>query len=138
MKKLACLKVLCLATVLLISMGMLASAELRLNRQFGDNMVIQRDKPVNITGAADKGATVTVMFAGQKKTAKAGGDGAWSVTLDPLAKSSKGQKLTASVKGKTASVDNVVVGDVILFARQTSIDVSLGRDDAGKKAAKKT
>ena len=27
------------------------------------------------------------------------------------------------------------MGDVILHARQTSIDISLGRDDAGKKMA---
>ena len=116
---------------------------LELNRNFTDNMVLQRDKPLVIRGTADKGADVTVAFApstgsgqaGQTKTGKADDAGVWSVTLDPLAASAKGAKLTASGKGKTAEIKDVVVGDVFLHARQTSIDISLGRDETGKKVA---
>ena len=98
-------------------------------------MVIQRDKPLVISGSATKGTEVIVAFAGQKKSSKANGDGVWSVTLKPVSASSKGSKLTASSKGNTVSIDNVVVGDVFLHARQTAIDISLGRDNEGKKVA---
>lgn len=115
---------------------MSASAELHLNRYFADHMVLQRDKPITVTGFDKAGATVTVSFAGQSKTAAAGDDGAWAVTLDALAGSATGKTLSVkSSTGKTIARSDVVVGDVYLFARQTSIDVSLGKDAQGEKAA---
>lgn len=114
-----------------------AGAELRLNSYFTDNTVLQRDKPVTVNGFADRGATVTVTFGNQKKTAKAGADGKWSVALDAMAANAEGKKLTAAAAGDTETVANVVVGDVFLFGRQTYIDVSLGRNAVGKAAAAK-
>jgi sialate O-acetylesterase len=111
------------------------AAELSLNRYFSSNMVLQRDKPLSIKGTAENGADVTVSFAGQTKSAKADASGNWVVTLDPVSASAKGAELKALSKGKTVSISNVVVGDVILHARQTNIDISLGRDEEGKKVA---
>ena len=115
----------------------LGAAELRFSRQFTDNMVIQRDQPAIITGFADEGADVTVTFAGQKKTTKVDEQGAWSVTLDPMPANANPQTLTvsSSARNPKAEIRNVLVGDVFLFARQTSIDISLGRNAAGRKAA---
>lgn len=120
---------------IIISIAQLQAAEFSLNRYFSNNMVLQRDKPLSIKGSADNGADVTVSFAGQTKSAKADASGNWVVTLDPVSASAKGAELKAISKGKTVSISNVVVGDVILHARQTSIDISLGRDEEGKKAA---
>jgi len=119
-----------------IMVSAVSGAELRFNNYFTDNMVLQGGKPVLIKGFADKGATVTVSFAGQTKTAKAE-DGTWAVTLDALSASDKPQKLTASssIGNQQSSIGNVLVGDVLIFARQSFIDVSLGKDDEGKKAA---
>jgi len=114
-----------------------SASGLELNRVFSDNMVLQRDKPLVIRGTAVKGADVTVEFAGQKKSAKADGNGAWSVTLDPVAASAKPAKLTAisSIGNQKSEIGNILVGDVFLHARQTNIDISLGRDEEGRKAA---
>jgi len=111
-------------------------SELRLNNYYTDHMVLQSEKPVLVKGFADKGATVTVSFAGQTKTAKAE-DGAWSVTLDPMPASDKPRNLTAtsSIGNLKSEVKNLLVGDVLIFASQSSIDVSLGRNEDGKKAA---
>jgi len=108
---------------------------LEFNKIFTDNMVLQRDKPLVIRGSADKGSEVTVEFAGLKKSAKSDDQGSWSVSLVPLPANGKGQKLTASSKGKRVSLADVVIGDVFLHARQTNIDITLGRDEEGKKAA---
>ncbi len=99
--------------------SVLTAAELRFARHFGDGMVIQRDKPAQINGFADKGAKITVAFARQSKTAAAGDDGAWSVTLDAMPANANGQELTATVGKLKSSVGNVLVGDVFL-ARRTS------------------
>ena len=55
----------------------------------GSGMVLQRDLPVPVWGWADAGEKVSVTFAGQTKTAKAGDDGKWMVKLDPLKASRK-------------------------------------------------
>jgi len=122
-----------------VAVGVLSparAAELRLHNYFTDNMVLQSGKPVLVKGVADKGATVTVSFAGQTKTAKAE-DGTWSVVLDALAVSDKPQNLTAvsSLGSLKSEIKNVLVGDVLIVARQSSIDISLGRDEEGKKVA---
>ena len=115
----------------------LMAGDLALGHHYTDDMVLQREKPVLIRGTAAKGATVTVGFSGQSKAAQADDAGEWSVTLDPLPASAEGKTLTvsSSTPGQAADIKNVVVGDVFLFARQTTIDVNLGRDETGRNAA---
>jgi len=115
-----------------------SAADLALSRHFSDNMVLQREKPVVISGTAGAGAKIAVTFAGQTETATADDEGAWSVTLDPVPANSRGQRLECRVqrfRGPRVVLENVVVGDVFLFARQTSIDISLGRDANTRAAA---
>ena len=119
---------------LLILTSILSSAEPRFHSFFTDNMVLQRDKPALIKGWAEPGVMVMVDFSGQSKQTRAGKDGSWSVTLDPLSATDVGSSLTCRAEGVT-SLKNVIVGDVILFARQSYVDVHLGRSDEGRKAA---
>lgn len=51
---------------------------------YTDNMVLQREKPLQISGIANAGQKVTVAIAGQEKEATTTANGKWSVTLDPL------------------------------------------------------
>ena len=82
-----------LSILLILILASLTEAEVRLNSVFGDNMVLQRDIPVKIYGTADAGERVSVKFAGAEKSTKAGKDGTWSVTLDPMPANSKPQGL---------------------------------------------
>ena len=59
-----------------------AEAKLELPRVFGDDMVVQRDKPVQVWGWADKGAQVAVEFSGQSKKTTADDSGKWLLALD--------------------------------------------------------
>ncbi len=112
----------------------LSAADLTLNRYFSDNMVLQRDKPLTIRGSAAQGAEVTIAFSGQTKSATADADGMWSVTLAPISANAEGQTLTVSASdSQPVSRNNIVVGDVFLHARQTSIDISLGRNEQGQQ-----
>jgi sialate O-acetylesterase len=130
------MKKLILCAGMFLSCGLAGQgADLRFSQHYSDNMVLQREKPVLVRGFADKGAEVTVTFADQTKKTKADGDGSWSVRLEPLSANRKGSELKAAVNGQAVKLTDVLVGDVFLFARQTTIDVSLGRDEAGRKAA---
>ncbi len=68
-----------------------ASAALTLPAVFSDHLVLQSGKPVPVWGTADANAEIVVSIAGQKKTAKAGADGQWSLKLDPLTASAEAQ-----------------------------------------------
>ncbi len=73
-------------------------ADVKLAGLFGDHMVLQRDMPVRVWGWADPGEQVSVSIAGQSKSAAAGPDGSWMVTLDPL---HAGAPLRSSCKART-------------------------------------
>lgn len=130
------LRFVCTVVLSLLATTATFSDNLELNRYFSDHMVLQREQPVTIKGMADAGTTVTVNFAGQTKSTKTTSEGTWSVELDAMSANAVGQSLTVeSSAGGSVTLRDVVVGDVILFARQTSVDVSLGKDAAGRQVA---
>ncbi|MFU8780882.1 MAG: DUF6288 domain-containing protein, partial [Kiritimatiellia bacterium] len=112
------------------------AASLQLNRQFSDHMVLQQGKPGVIRGTATAGVKISVSFAGQEHVTEADADGNWSVTLMPMPANAKGQALTVSAGREKITRKDVLVGDVVLVALQTSVDISLGHTPEGITAAK--
>ncbi len=116
----------CIAALTLFATHLPLSAEVVLNKMFGNNMVLQRELPVPVYGKADPGEKVTVTFAGQEKSTTAGSDGKWQVVLDPLETSNNGQTLT--VKGTDEkSFKGVLVGEVWLCAGQSNMAGRFGK-----------
>lgn len=110
---------------------------LTISPHISDNMVLQRNKPITISGSATEGAKISVSFLDQTTNTSADEKGAWTVTLDPIPASTTPAELNiTSDKSTPVTLKNIVVGDVFLVARQTSIDISLGRDAEGIKVAK--
>ena len=101
------------------------SAEINLPRIFSDDMLIQRQKPVKIWGTADANAAVEVEFAGEKKSAKAGNDGKWSVLLDPLEASKEGRDMKFYENGKLSrTIKDVIVGEVWVLGGQSNMEMT--------------
>jgi sialate O-acetylesterase len=98
-------------------------ADVKLASPFGSHMVLQREMKVPVWGTADAGEDVTVEFAGQKKNAKAGNDGAWRTDLDPLTASADGKTLTVTGSKTSAplTLDDVLVGEVWLASGQSNM-----------------
>ena len=82
-----------LAVIGLLSSPLSAAEKLSLSSLFTDHAVLQRDMAVPVWGKAEPESEVTVEFAGQSKSAKAGPDGKWIVRLDPLPASSEPRDL---------------------------------------------
>jgi len=96
---------------------------LRLHGLFADGLVLQRDRPCPVWGAAAAGDEVTVSISGQTKTARAGADGRWSLKLDPLA---AGGPYELAVSGPgTLMVKDVLVGEVWLAAGGSNMEMPL-------------
>ena len=103
----------CLATVIPSSM-------------FGDNMVLQRDMPVPVWGAASPGERVTVTFAGHTVTARADQQGKWRVFLPALTASDEGRKM--QIKGEnTITFEDVLIGEVWVCSGQSNMQYGWGK-----------
>lgn len=115
--------------LLVAALGIFSStlhAAVTLPRVFGNNMVLQRDKPIPVWGKASPGEKVTVVFAGQEKVTTAGENGRWRVTLDPLPANKKPQNLM--VRGPNELVfTNVLVGEVWLCSGQSNMEWPLDK-----------
>ncbi len=109
-------------TGMLVALAPLANAKVEMAAPFADNMVLQRERAVPVWGKADPGERVTVTFAGQTKRAVAGADGAWRVSLDPLAASKERRRLVAEGAGNKVSIGNVVVGEVWFASGQSNME----------------
>ena len=108
----------------LLTVAFTASADVTLPPVLGSGMVLQRDLPVPVWGWADAGEKVSVTFAGQTKTTKAGDDGKWMVKLDPLKANRKAASLTVTGNNKI-SLDNVLVGEVWICSGQSNMEWAL-------------
>lgn len=94
---------------------------LRLPILFTDQMILQRDQPLPISGIANVGEKVTVTIAGQRKETVTGTNGKWSVTLDPVKVSGKPYILTVSTPTRTLTYQDVLAGEVWLCSGQSNM-----------------
>jgi sialate O-acetylesterase len=114
---------------LLILLGLAASTAVAaptLDPQFGDHAVIQRGKPVLLSGTAAARERLTVTFAGQSKRTTADADGRWQAQFPAHA---AGASLTINVTGADGSAGSadVAVGDVWLCSGQSNMEYPVRR-----------
>lgn len=87
---------------------------------YTDKMVLQRDKPLNISGMSNAGEKVVVSINGIEKTAYSGFDGKWKVLL-PAMRAGGPYILTISTKGRTLMFHDVLIGEVWLCSGQSNM-----------------
>lgn len=98
-------------------------AEVTLPKIFGDNMVLQRNKPIPVWGWATAGETVTVRFNGQTVTATAGKNGKWMATLK---QAPAGGPYQLVIKGSNSiTISNVLVGEVWICSGQSNMEMPI-------------
>lgn len=98
-----------------------AASGLILDPLYTDNMVLQRDREVKISGTASANEEITVEFKGQKKTCIADENGKFSVKLDPMSADKTGAKLYISNGVQRVTYSNVLVGEVIYGSGQSNM-----------------
>lgn len=94
-------------------------ADVKLPAIFSNHMVLQQGMNDRVWGTAEPDEEITVTIAGQTKSAKAGADCKWSLTLDPLA---TGGPHIMTIKGRNEiTFDDVLVGEVWLCSGQSNM-----------------
>ena len=116
---------------LLITVSLLLAsplrAELKMPGIFGDHMVLQQKQFNPIWGWDTPGAEVTVSFAGQTLSTKAGSDGKWTVKLAPLPANATPQTLTI-VGSSKREIRDVLIGEVWMCSGQSNMGFKLTDD----------
>jgi sialate O-acetylesterase len=101
------------------------TANVRLPRIIGDNMVVQQNKPVKVWGWADAGENVKLRFNGQTKEIKASRAGKWEIMLSPM---KQGGPFEMLIEGKNSlTVKNILIGEVWLCSGQSNMEWPMTR-----------
>jgi sialate O-acetylesterase len=104
------------------------SAQIKLPKLLGDNMVLQRHKPIRIWGWASANEKVTVEFNNQIKSTNTNALGKWQIILDS---EKAGGPFQVLVKGKNEIIiKNVLVGEVWVCSGQSNMEMPIA--DWGK------
>ncbi len=130
------------ATIAALSLMLVTNAlaaeqpAIELGAPFADNAILQRELPVPVWGWSKPGTTVTVEFAGQKETAKAGADGKWMLKLKPLKASAEPAELVVSDDaGNKVVLKNILVGEVWHASGQSNMEWFAGKSAVAALAA---
>ncbi len=119
-----------------------SASAIELGAPFRDNAILQREMPLPVWGWSKSGTTVTVEFAGQKESAKAGADGKWMVKLKPLVASAEPAEMVvqesgdgSQLLGKKVTLKNILVGEVWMASGQSNMQWVAAKCDAQKIVA---
>lgn len=110
------------------------AGELSLPTIFSDHMVLQREQPVGIWGAAPRGQKVELRFGEARFETRADAEGRWRITL-PTMKAGGPFELTVSSGSHAKIIRDVFVGEVWLAAGQSNMAFRFRLSDPADQAA---
>jgi sialate O-acetylesterase len=122
---------------LCITTSLSVNAEVTLPNVIGNNMVLQRNKPLPIWGFASKGEKVTVKFGNQFKNTVTDTSGRWKVVLDPIEASNKPEEMIIT-GNNMVKINNILVGEVWLCSGQSNMEYPMKKFPSYKNPAKGT
>ncbi|MBO9576434.1 MAG: sialate O-acetylesterase [Sphingobium sp.] len=94
---------------------------------YADHAVLQRGKPIVVSGRGDPGEKITVTLGDASAAATADAGGRWSATLPARAASSSPLVLKAASAAGEASAQDILIGDVWLCSGQSNMEWSLSQ-----------
>lgn len=97
-------------------------SQLRLDRIFTDNMVLQREKPIMIWGKSSPESLVVVSLAGKTNSTSAAPDSTWKISFQPMKATTIPQTLMVISTSDTIHVQNILIGDVWLCIGQSNME----------------
>jgi sialate O-acetylesterase len=113
---------------MIIAIGMLAAApaaaQVTFDAPFTDHAVLQRDRAIAVHGHAAPKAEIVLSFAGATVRAVADANGAWRAIL-PAKPAGGPYSLVAASGGASATLGDVMVGDVWLCSGQSNMEFTL-------------
>ncbi|WP_300974946.1 sialate O-acetylesterase [Sphingomonas sp. LHG3406-1] len=113
--------------VLALTLGTAAGAAPTIDVPYSNDAVIQRDRPVVVTGTARPGERVNLRVGGQAASVVADAGGLWSARFPALPAGGPYRIEVRDAEGASATAENVMVGDVWLCSGQSNMEYPLDR-----------
>jgi len=114
-------------TIALALTSVVQAAELTLPPIFANEMILQRDKPVNVWGKSFAGDTITVSFGDASVQTKVEKDD-WSIQLPAMPASAESRTLTVAGKNEAKTFTDVLVGEVWLAGGQSNMAWNISQE----------
>ena len=114
-----------LSSVFLLAMALMAHAEVRMPKIFGDNMVLQQLADCNFWGTADANKVVKVRTSWDGKTYKTQADGQGKWQLQVKTPQAGGPYTISLSDGKELKLNNILVGEVWICAGQSNMEMPM-------------
>lgn len=95
------------------------------HKVYGDHMVLQRDRPIRISGTAAPGESVKVTIGDNSAYATAGDDGEWTAELPAMKAGMQPYSVVVTGKEGTPGVsfEDVLIGEVWLASGQSNMEM---------------
>ncbi len=93
---------------------------MKLPALIGDDMVVQRARPVPVWGRSEPAESISVALGGHEARTVADADGRWKVELEPM-EAGGPYELTIRSARETVTVRNVAVGDIWVCSGQSNM-----------------
>ena len=97
---------------------------LKLPGIYGDRMILQRYRPLTISGMSNAHDTISVSIGKNHRTTVASNTGKWNVTLPPM-KEATGLTMTIISPTDTINFNDVAVGEVWVASGQSNMEYKL-------------
>lgn len=120
-----CSPLLSLGGLIAAALPAVALATPAFDAPFTSGMVLQRDRTIPLHGTAHAGDTVTISVQGAAITARADAQGHWSADLPAMKPGGAALSISAKDSEGTASLEDVLVGDVWLCSGQSNMEFTL-------------
>ena len=111
-----------------------ASAEVVLDTLFQDHAVLQRGRPIPVTGRAAPGEEVRVEFGPHQAKSRAGADGRFRVELPAMEASTEGRVLRAAAASGSVEAKDIVVGEVWFCSGQSNMEWTVDASGEAERA----
>ena len=98
---------------------------------YSDNMVLQRGRPLPVSGTANAGETITVTIGKQSHTTRVADNGKWCIMLE-LLDAATDYTLTIASPAKKLIFRHVAAGEVWLCSGQSNMEFRLNQSATGK------
>ncbi|MEZ0496065.1 sialate O-acetylesterase [Sphingomonas sp. IW22] len=108
--------------IVAVMMAGAAAAQPVIETPMSAHAVIQRDRPIIVTGRADPGEALTIVLGDRNVRAKAGRDGRWRATLPAMSAGGPYRLTVTGADGAAASLDDLLIGDVWLCSGQSNME----------------
>ncbi|QJD99543.1 glycoside hydrolase family 2 [Massilia forsythiae] len=94
-------------------------------RVFGEHAVLQRGEPIEVWGTAGAGSKLTLSLNGRSAAGTADAHGKWRIRLPRMAAGGPYTLSVSSGSGQTASLGDIMVGDVYLCSGQSNMEFAV-------------